>query len=179
MAIGYKSIRGYIEQVIIGNILGDAWMERKSATSNARLRYQQTSPKHAPRFYFVWKFYALWCAGFATLITRLDKRSNTTRYVLMFSTRAISFFTFYYELFYVNGIKTIPLNIAEHLTTVSLAFWIMDDGHLNGGLVLNTQSFSVVGVNLLVLALNSNFGLNSYLRYEDKLPFIFLKVICL
>lgn len=174
MAIGYKSVRGYLEQVIIGNILGDAWMERKSKTSNARLRYQQTSPKHDGRLYYVWKFYAMWCSGFATLITRLDKRSDTTRYVLMFSTRAMPFFTFYYNLFYVDGVKTIPSDIAHYLTAVSLAFWIMDDGHINGGLVLNTQGFSVDGVNLLVSALNANFGLNSYLRYESKLPVIYI-----
>jgi len=47
----------------------------------------------------------------------------------------------------------------------------MDDGHFNQGLVLNTQGFTVDKVNLLVLALNDNFGLNSYLRYEAKLPY--------
>lgn len=97
-------------------------MERKSPNSNARLRYQQTSPKHDERFYHTWLFYAMYCNGCSTLITRLDKRSNTTRYVNMFSTRAMPFFTFYYELFYVNGVKTIPANIAEYLTVVSLAF---------------------------------------------------------
>lgn len=50
----------------------------------------------------------------------------------------------------------------------------MDDGHLNGGLVLNTQGFSIEGVDLLVLALNCNFGLNSYLRYESNLPVIYI-----
>lgn len=173
-AVVYKSVEGYLEQVIIGNILGDAWMERKSKTGNARLRYQQTSPKHRARLYYVWQFYALWCNGFATLITRFDKRSDTVRYVLMFSTRAIPFFTFYYDLFYVNGVKTIPVNIADYLTSVSLAFWIMDDGHINGGLVLNTQGFTVDGVNLLVSALNTNFGLNSYMRYEAMLPVIYI-----
>ena len=164
----------YLEQIVIGNILGDAWMERKSATSNARLRYQQTSPKHDGRFYYTFLFYAMYCNGCSTLITRLDKRSNTTRYVNMFSTRAMPFFTFYYDLFYVNGIKTIPADISDYLTEVSLAFWIMDDGHLNGGLVLNTQGFTLDGVNLLVNALNFNFGLHSYMRYEDKLPVIYI-----
>jgi hypothetical protein len=56
-----------------------------------------------------------------------------------FSTRSLPFFTVYYELFYVNGVKMVPLNIASYLTAVSLAFWIQDDANLNGGLVLNTQ----------------------------------------
>ena len=32
--------------------------------------------------------------------------------------------------FYINKIKTVPLNIVELLTEVGLAFWNMDDGGL-------------------------------------------------
>lgn len=42
---------GYLEQVVVGNILGDAWIERKSPTANARLRDEQTSPKHDDVFF--------------------------------------------------------------------------------------------------------------------------------
>ena len=166
----------YLEQVIIGNLLGDAWLERKSPTANARLRYEQTHPNHSEQFFFVWKFYAMWCVGYATIRTRFDKRSNTTRYINHFTTRSMPFFTYYYNLFYVNGVKTVPINIGSFLTAVSLAFWIIDDGHHNKGLVLNTQGFSIDGVNLLVSALNTNFGFHSYIRYEDKLPVIYIPV---
>ena len=160
-----------LEERVIGNILRDAWMERKSPNSNVRLRFQQTSPKHDERFFYIFNFYALWCAGSAVLIKRLDKRSDSTRYVL-YSRYAFS--TGYYDLFYVNGVKTIPNNISEYLTAVSLAFWIMDDGHKNGGLVLNTQGFTLSGNLLLVEALNNNFGFHSYVRYESKLPVIYI-----
>ena len=50
----------------------------------------------------------------------------------------------------------------------------MDDGGLNNGLVLNTQGFSLAEVNLLVTALNTNFGVHSYMRYENKLPTIYI-----
>jgi hypothetical protein len=85
-----------------------------------------------------------------------------------FSTRSLPFFTVYYELFYVNGVKMVHLNIDSYLTAVSLAFWIQDDANLNGGLVLNTQCFHVNGVFLLVSALNNNFGLHAYIRYEKN-----------
>lgn len=84
------------------------------------------------------------------------------------------FFTKFYELFYVNGVKTIPANIAVYITPISLAFWIMDDGHWNHGLVLNTQSFSTEGVSLLVSAINQNFGVSSYMRLEKKQPVIYI-----
>lgn len=166
--------KGYLGQIVIGNILGDAWMERKSPTSNARLRYEQISPKHDERFYYTYNYYALYCAGNSTIRTRTDKRTGTTNVSNMFSTRAMPFFTFFYELFYVNGIKTIPNDIGSYLTPVAVAFWIMDDGHWNRGLTLNTQGFSVQGVELLVKALNTNFGINSYLRIEKGQPTIYI-----
>jgi hypothetical protein len=39
---------------------------------------------------------------------------------------------------------------------------------------LNTQGFSLQGVELLVQALNANFGINSHLRLERGLPTIYV-----
>ena len=75
-----------------------------------------------------------------------------------------------YETFYVNGKKIIPANIAELLTPVSLAFWIMDDGGLrsNGTLNLHTDSYTLTEVNLLIDVLKRNFDINS--RISIKRP---------
>jgi len=165
---------GYLEQVVVGNILGDAWMERKSLTSNARLRYSQVSPKHDERFYFTFNFYAMYCNGPSTSRTRTDPRTGYVGGSNMFTTRAIPFFTDFYNLFYVNGTKVVPQTIGLYLTPIALAHWIMDNGGLNNGLVLNTQGFSLAEVELLVNALNTNFGVHSYMRYEKKLPTIYI-----
>ena len=97
-------------------------MERKSPTANARLRYQQTTPLHDERFYYTYHFYTLYCAGNSTTLQRTDKRSGVNRSINMFSTRAIPFFTQFHDLFYVNGVKTIPANIGLYLTPVAVAF---------------------------------------------------------
>ena len=48
-----------------------------------------------------------------------------------------------YEKFYVNGQKVVPANIADILTPVGLAYWIMDDGGFTGtGLKIYTNAFS-------------------------------------
>jgi hypothetical protein len=51
----------------------------------------------------------------------------------------------------INGSKIIHLNIADHLTLRSLAFWIMDDGQQvkRGGVTLCTDSFNSKEVNIL------------------------------
>lgn len=111
-----------LDQVVIGNILGDARMERKSPTANARLRFEQTSPKHDDRFFYTYRFYALYCAGNTKTRVRTDSRTGTVNTSNMFTTRAMPFFTQFYDLFYVDGKKTIPLNVSDYLTPVAVAF---------------------------------------------------------
>lgn len=172
--IATNTPKGFLEQAVIGNILGDAWLERKSPKANARFRFEQASPKHDERFYYIYKIYALFCAGNSRTRVRTDSRSGKVYSMNIFTTRAIPFFTYYYELFYINGVKTIPSNIRSLLTPVAVAFWIMDDGHVNSGLTLNTQGFSIEGVNLLVARLNDNFNIHSYLRMEKDQPTIYI-----
>jgi len=63
----------------------------------------------------------------------------------------------------VNGKKVVPQNIGELLTPLGLCYLISDDGGFNkvyGSLILSTQSFSLVEVNLLINVLNSKWNLD-------------------
>jgi LAGLIDADG DNA endonuclease family len=67
-----------------------------------------------------------------------------------------------YLSFYLDGKKFIPKNIAYLLTSVSLAYWIMDDGSFTGsGLRLATNAFSLEELNLLIEALDNNFSIKA------------------
>jgi hypothetical protein len=50
------------------------------------------------------------------------KLGNNTYGVLSFTSRSLPCFTELHTLFYLDGIKVIPSNIAELLTPVGLAF---------------------------------------------------------
>ena len=67
-----------------------------------------------------------------------------------------------------KGNKIIPLNIAEHLTARSLAFWIMDDGQQvkRGGVTLCTDSFNTEEVSLLREALTNKFNLVTSIHHK-------------
>ena len=67
-----------------------------------------------------------------------------------------------------KGNKIIPLNIAEHLTARSLAFWIMDDGQQvkRGGVTLCTDSFNTEEVSLLREALTKKFNLVTSIHHK-------------
>lgn len=47
-------------------------------------------------------------------------------------------------MFYLDGIKIVPVDIYNNLTGVGLAYWIMDGGSKSGqGLHLNTYGFII------------------------------------
>jgi hypothetical protein len=53
-------------------------------------------------------------------------------------------------------------DIANYLTPISLAYWLADDGAKHGkGLMLNTNSYEKVQVELLSSVINQTFGFSS------------------
>jgi hypothetical protein len=91
-----------------------------------------------------------------------DRKKNRKRF--RFSTFSLPCFNELYELFYVNGKKVIPSNIAELLTPLGLAYWIADDAGFNERyrvVILNTQSFSLEEVNNLIKVLDDKFNLKA------------------
>jgi LAGLIDADG DNA endonuclease family len=60
-------------------------------------------------------------------------------------------------------------NIAEYLTRLSLAYWIMVDGSFTGsGLNLHTYAFTLEELNLLIEALNKNFSIKATINISKR-----------
>jgi len=61
-------------------------------------------------------------------------------------------------MFYINKVKTIPLDIENYIAASSLAYWAMDDGSKAGsGFHYNTQGLTIEEVTML-----SNILLNKF-----------------
>jgi len=59
--------------------------------------------------------------------------------------------------------------IADLLSEVSLAYWIMDDGSFTGsGLKLHTNAFSLEELNLLIKALDKNFSIKASVNVSNR-----------
>ena len=89
-------------------------------------------------------FYNLTGSGPKVYIRKPDLRINQIYSSIAFKTYSLPCLNYYYELFYLNGIKIIPKNIAELLTPRSLAIWICDDGSkdYNNKTILHTRSYT-------------------------------------
>ena len=145
----------------MGSLLGDAYAEKHG--NGTRICFQQ---EHFNFQYLMWFHSYLSKFGYCSetkpkVTTRLGK-GGKLRYISRFKTYTYTSFNWIHELWYKNNIKQVPANIAEYLTPLALAIWIMDDGCKVGkGLKFSTNSFSYNECLNLVKALNDNFNLKA------------------
>jgi len=176
-----------IISILFGSLLGDAHAEFRLKGNGTRITFFQEG-SHVS--YLIWLHKLISELGYCNtnlpkITTRLGKK-GVVRKIIRFNTWTYSSFNWIHESFYKNGkIKCVPNNIAEYLTPLSLAIWIMDDGGKVGqGLKLSTNSFSFSDCNFLVKVLYDKFKLkasvqsagveNQYIIYiwKDSMPLL-------
>jgi hypothetical protein len=93
-------------------------MIRFSKKSNTRIIFRQGSKNSDYLFYLFEKF----TLKRPSVTTILNKETNKSRSNISFATLALPCFNEFYELFYINGKKVVPKDIANYLTNISLAY---------------------------------------------------------
>lgn len=167
-----------VKEVLIGILLGDAHIVKRSPTANSRLVYAQTAIKHKEYFDYVFNFFLPFCVNDYKPQSRLvvDNRTKKTYSAISFTTMQLPCFNEYRKLFYDLNKKIVPENINELLTPRGLAFWIMDDGSKQGnGLHISVYGFSNTDVDKLMFTLQDKFNLKCSIHYNrDNKPRIYI-----
>jgi hypothetical protein len=151
-----------LQDILVGLILGDLCIRKRKASVNVRLQFEQglVHEKYLEHLYDLFKTY---CPSLPKTTNRPPHKVTCKIYTrVAFNTFSLPCFNYYYDLFYPNGQKVVPLNIGELLTPLSLVYWLCDDGSFHKrdrALVLSTQSFTLAEVELLVSVLTDKFGL--------------------
>jgi hypothetical protein len=165
------NVESLLGQALIGLLLGDGWLSRNKSKSgtlgNTRFCFSQ-SVINTEYFMFVYNLFKPYCQGPFYQIDRFSKLTGPFS-ALRFNSLAFPCINFYFEIFYNQGKKQVPLNIIDYLTPISLAFWISDDGSFHTRdqiLILCTDGFTESGVDLLMDVLIKKFGLKC--RKEKK-----------
>ena len=158
----------FLKQVLVGNILGDIYLRKFSPKANVRLVFRQSSVNSSYLFH-LYNLFQEFVTTPPSVSEVVDKKTGKSRFNLCFTTLALPCFNEIYNIFYLDGKKIIPNNIAEYLTRVSLAYWIMDDGSFTGnGLKLHTNAFTLEELNLLIEALNKNFSIKATINISNR-----------
>lgn len=166
--------------MIVGIILGDGSIVRRSSTSNARLVFAQSQANY-DYFIYVFNLFSDYFTKDYNLIKRTNRNKVTGKvyHSNSFTTMLLPCFNKFHELFFskdINrNIKIVPKTIENLLTPVSIAHWIMDDGeNAYPGLRLNTYGFSDECIELLINCLTNKFYLNCTIQYHSSGPRIYI-----
>ena len=166
------------KDVLIGILLGDAHIAKRSSTGNSRLVYAQTAITHKAYFEYVYSLFNTFCAKNYIPQSRVirDNRTNKIYSAISFTTMQLPCFNVFRKLFYLSNVKTVPINIYELLTPKGLAFWIMDDGSKHGtGLHISIYAFSNSDVHKFMFTLQDKFNLKCSIHYNrDNKPRIYI-----
>ena len=141
-------------EIIIGNILGDGSLEF-SGFHGTRLQIKQKED---------YKEYVFWLYDQLKNLCRSAPKQRKDNHQWYFSTRFLTELTELHQIFYPNGRKIIPKNIADFIySPLTLAVWYMDDGSLDWrpkdhyAFIISTDSFRLNEVQLLKEILKKNF----------------------
>jgi len=151
-----------LENIIVGLMLGDLFAEKNNPNSNTRLQFKQSiiNKEYIEHLYFIFKDY---CGSEPKITHSLEKRleKNDTNSSIKFWTFSLPCFNKFRELFYdSSGIKFIPNNLEDILTSQGLAYWAMDDGYKSGkGFYFCTESYTLDDNHKLKNILQNKFNL--------------------
>jgi len=142
------------KEIIIGSVLGD--LSIRQIGKYSRLALVREHKEYLFHLYDIFKDFTR-----TPPKERVQKRLKTSepKSTWYFSTISRRAPRLYRELFYPHGKKIFPVDVGDHLSARSLAYWYMDDGTYNKGYYsLSTANFTLEEHNLLVDCLDACFA---------------------
>ena len=111
-----------IKDILVGILLRDAHIAKRSATANSRLVYGQTT-KHKEYFDYVLEFFKPYCdENYEFQYRTFTGKDGKTYFATSFTTLQLPCFNAFKDMFYIHNKKIVPYDIYNLLTPKSLAF---------------------------------------------------------
>jgi hypothetical protein len=112
------------EEILIGLILGDGYLERAKLTHNTRLCLEQTYPEKEKYLLSLFDIFKplVTINEPRVIVRKADKRTNKIYKSIAFKTSTLFCLNKYHDLFYKYKVKIIPINIDKLLTARGLAY---------------------------------------------------------
>lgn len=165
-------LQEFAKSVLLGTAIADATLSRTSENGNARIRIGHSIDKSE---YLMWKYKHISkivkMTNFGVIQGGVYKKSPND-YVHI-NSRRDPIVTFYYELVYKHGRKTISNELLNLIDDVALSVWFMDDGSYdkhrdNQSYWLHTNSFPRSENELLATWLERKYGLSPRLQHIKR-----------
>lgn len=168
----------YLNDVLIGLILSDGYLEKSSPTSAARLTVS-FGAKHSKYLLHLYDLFEPYTNSSPVSINVYNKKTETNNEVLRFKTVSLPQLLYYHELFYKfkynelterdKLIKIVPTNIEELMSPIVLSHLIMGDGNIklpDKIIRIYTNSFSKKEVERLALSITKNLNIVAKVSHD-------------
>ena len=107
--------------------------------------------------------------------TIIDNKQVTTIGRCDLSTSRNIYFNTWRDMWYINGIKRIPINIDKYFTPLCIAIWFMDDGSKNNcSYYLHTEGFLLEDINYLRKLLKVKYSINTKIHHNRGKNLIYI-----
>lgn len=173
----YQDHSEEIISMLVGNILGDAWGEKRWNSTRFHI-HMGSSDNCVEYLRWIHLQYAKhgYCSNTApTLRPQSPAKNGKVYYSQKIRTFSYKTFNWLYDAFYKKCpltnriVKTIPEFIGDLLTPKAMAFWYMDDGsYSSSGFLFSTNSFSEEDVDRLRDAMHKRYGINATKQYQQN-----------
>lgn len=112
----------FLQDCIVGHLLGDGYITKNAGkNTNARFGFGQSSKKEE-YFQKVFSNFKVLCTPNTLPHTKFFITSNTNLSSISFMTIRLPCLNVYYDLFYSNGKREVPLNIIDLLNPLGLSY---------------------------------------------------------
>jgi len=160
----------YLEQAMVGLMLGDGTLVKKYTGGGTYFKFAQGTIHYG---YLLHVFNLFQEAGLVLMTAPSMGTSviNGVTYTwAQFTTVSLAAWNTLHSMWYVNGVKVIPMNIDLLLTPIAMAYWFMDDGGWTGpGIHINTNSFTQEDVLRLLNVLKNKYGLKCSIHSRNRI----------
>lgn len=152
-------------------------MSKQHNKGQTRLFLKQ-SVSNSEYLFYCYNLLSHFCNSFPFLTFAKGNR-NVINKGICFVTRSLTCFTSIYESFYIEngtGKNCVANDIFNMLTIQGLAHWICGDGTnvRGGGIIIQTDSFTVTDVVILINVLIIKFNCKCTIHYQRGNPVIYI-----
>lgn len=161
-----------LEQLIIGSMLGDGYLDKPRKNSRLSIAHSAKQKEYCKYKHSILEEYNL--AGKFCYNKIINSRYKNG-YVEEYRFRSLSneVFTKYRKLFYPKGEKILHLDTIKNINELGLTIWFLDDSHKTTyGYQINTQCFTKQEVEFLRSILKDKFNVESTYQKFDNIIYI-------
>lgn len=144
-------------EIINGALLGDGYAEKRG--HKTRIRFRQGIDHEGYISYLLAELKDLTKGKISEHWGRVP--------CYYFSTKSMSELNIFRDLFYDGRRRIIPKDFESRITPLSMAIWIMDDGHRSrGNMVLNTHRYSKRDQERVLSVLKSKYEIDGTINRD-------------